>query len=150
MERDVTWVLVLNATRGRILRGVDGPSKSQDTELVMRSECRNLRDALAEYPDYRRASGTGFRRMAVNEFVGSVREDARVFAREVIALLEAHRRAGDFHCLAVFATAEMQEILQAELPNTLRGNLIVESTKDLLHEPESDFRQAVLDEISRS
>ena len=148
MAGRVIWALVLNATRARILRGVapgDGPAAP---ELVLRSEQRHLRDMISDKPGRSFASAGGGRRSAMSAPSDPVREDERAFVREVIAVLESHRLAGDFDLLAVFASPEMLGILRALTPDGLRARIVAETTKNLAHESERDLVRIVSETLN--
>ena len=144
MQDDSIWVLVLNATRARILWGTHRNGAVQDTRLVLRSEDRKLRSFLTGAPGRSAAPGRGASVAADPDPLG---DDAHAFAREVIAVLEAHRRAGDFNRLAIFSPPEMLAVLRAELPGALKAQLVVEAEKNLVQEPEAVLMNEVAQEV---
>ncbi|MDO8313172.1 MAG: host attachment protein [Sideroxyarcus sp.] len=132
MAEDVIWALILTSARARIMRGVQPKLTAQPPELVLRSEARHFREAMPGILK-RATDGYGNRRPSViKEAVAVLREDARDFVREVIAVLEAHRRAGDYTKLAIFAPADMLGLLWEELPTVLRGLVIVRVERDFM------------------
>ncbi|TGD60556.1 host attachment protein [Tabrizicola sp. WMC-M-20] len=138
-----TWALVLNGTRCRIQRGVSGRGEEVPTELVLRSECRNLRDIMSDKPGRSFASGGGGRRSAMEYGSDPVAEDQREFIRQIIALLESHRRAGDFDKLAIFAEHDMLGQLRQMMPQSLADLVIREVAKNLLHLSAQELAEAV-------
>lgn len=138
-----TWALVLNGTRCRILRGVSGPGEDVPVELVLRSESRNLRDIMSDKPGRSFSSGGHGRRSAMEYGSDPVAEDQREFIRQIIALLESHRRAGDFDKLAIFAEHDMLGELRQMIPQTLADLVIREVPKNLLHLSPQDLAEAV-------
>ena len=76
-----------------------------------------------------------------------IAEDQREFIRQVIALLESHRRAGDFSRLAIFAEHDMLGLLRQMMPQSLRDMVIREVAKNLLHLPAPDLQEAILREL---
>ncbi|MBW6505127.1 MAG: host attachment protein [Rhodobacteraceae bacterium] len=143
MEHGKLWALVMNATRARILRGVRKDSQQGETELVLRAPHRALRDIMSDRPGRTAASSGRGRRSAMEYASDPVREDAVAFAKEVVVLLETHRKAGDFDRLAVFASQDMLGIVRKELTDGLKATVTVEVAKNLMHETESDLMRIV-------
>lgn len=121
-EHDL-WILVMNSTRARILRGL-GPGQG---ELVLRSGLEGMLDAMCERPALRRQQ---------------LRADELAFRRRVVALLEAHRMAGDFGRLAVFAPRPLLPEIRAAMPGPLRGAVVAEVARNLIRLSEADLPQA--------
>lgn len=71
------------------------------------------------------------------------KEDMRAFAAEVVELLDAHRAAGDFAQLAVFAAPEMLGLLRGAMTPGLRATVVLERDKNLLHEAPKALRATV-------
>jgi protein required for attachment to host cells len=138
-----TWALVLNGARCRILRGISGSVDDAPPELVLRSESRNLRDIMADKPGRSFASARGGRRSAMEYAGDPLVEDQRDFVRQIIALLESHRRAGDFDKLAIFAEHDMLGHLRQMMPQALSDMVIREVPKNLLHLSAQDLAEAV-------
>ena len=128
-----SWALVLNGTRCRVLRGLSGSDKDAPSELVLRSEARNLRDIMSDKPGRSFASKGEGRRSAMDYGSDPIAEDQRDFLRQIIALLESHRRAGDFDQLAIFADQDMLGHLRKMMPQSLTDLVICEVPKNLLH-----------------
>jgi protein required for attachment to host cells len=137
------WALVLNGARCRILRGASGVVDDAPPELVLRSESRNLRDIMADKPGRSFASARGGRRSAMEYAGDPLAEDQRDFIRQIIALLESHRRAGDFDKLAIYAEHDMLGHLRQMIPQTLADTVIREVPKNLLHLSAQDLAEAV-------
>ncbi len=72
-----------------------------------------------------------------------VGEDQRDFVRQVIALLESHRRAGDFDRLAIFAEHDMLGQLREMMPKALADMVVREVPKNLLHLSAQELAEAV-------
>lgn len=121
------WILVMNATRARILRGLDPSGKPLRPELAMRSAHRLMRDALSGAVP----AALG-RRSTVQALQHSLREDDAAFASQVASFLETHRMAGDFGQLAVVAKPEVLQPLEAAMPQRLRGVMTERITMDLI------------------
>lgn len=141
------WALAMNSARARILRGLDGNGEGAMAELVMRSESPKLRDIMADKPGRSFTSMGGGRRSAMEYSSDPVAEDAREFVRQVIALLESHRRADDFDSLAVFAEPDTLGYLRQLMPAPLREKVIKEVPKNLLHLSSHELPQVIAKEI---
>jgi protein required for attachment to host cells len=137
----------MNSARCRILRGLGAGDEDALAELVLRSESRNLREIMADKPGRSFASMGGGRRSAMEYASDPVAEDQREFIRQVIAVLESHRRAGDFNRLAVFAEHDILGYLRQMMPPFLREMVIHEVAKNLLHLPALELQEAILREL---
>lgn len=143
MKPDRIWCLVLNSTRARILRDLRRDASTSGPELVLRTEHRALRDIMSDKPGRSFASAGGGRRSAMEYRSDSLRDDERAFVAEVIALLESHRRAGDFDRLAVFASPEMLGLFREATPALLQSRIMMEEQKNLMHESETGLARTV-------
>jgi len=142
-----TWALVMNGTRARILRGICSIDDKGPIELVMKSEARNLRDILSEKQQPAFAAKTAGRRPLVQTASDPIAEDQREFIRQVIALLESHRRAGEFDRLAVFAGSDVLGNLHNLMPRSLHDMLQCEVSTNLLHLPEKELCRVITREL---
>ena len=104
------------------------------SELVLRSESRKLRDIMSDKPGRSFASKGGGRSSAMEYGSDPVAEDQQEFIRQIIALLESHRRAGDFDRLG-----QLREMM----PQTLADLVIREVPKNLLHLSAQELAEAV-------
>lgn len=147
MKQETIWALVMNTTRARILRGVREHNHLGAAELVLRTPHRALRDIMADKPGRTATSSGGGRRSSMQYASDPVHEDAVAFAREVVVLLETHRKASDFDSLAIFASEEMLGILRKELTDGLKAVVTKEITKNLMHESETDLMRIVWDQF---
>lgn len=138
-----TWALVSNGVRARILRDLEDGDGEDPVELVSKSQARHLRDLLTDTPDAARFSIDDARRLASEEGSKAIRQDTEDFARELISMLEAHRRAGEFTSLALFASLPMLNILRTEMPATLRATIATAEQVNLTHLSPSELRQAI-------
>lgn len=146
MKNEKLWVLVLNATRARILRNLERDGSTNGAELVLRTENRHLKDIMSDKPG-RSFASAGDRRSAMAYRSDPVLEDERAFAKEILSVLETHRRAGDFDQLAVFAEPEMLGVMRKEYPTLLKEKILGEYSKNLLHESEQDLPRIVAKEL---
>lgn len=147
IDRSKTWALVLNSARCRILRGLGADGGEVPAELVLRSESRHLRDIMSDKPGRSFASAGGGRRSAMEYASDQIAEDRRDFLRQVIALLESHRCAGDFDRLAVFAEHDMLGYLRQMIPRALADLVILEEPKNLLHLSVQELAEVVSHEV---
>jgi protein required for attachment to host cells len=148
MKRDnsKTWAVVINGARCRILRGIPSHSKDALAELVLRSESRKLREIMSDKPG-RTFASQGMRRSAIEYASDPIAEDQQEFIRQIIALLESHRRAGEIRKLAVFAEHDMLGRLHKLMPQTLSDLVIYEVPKNLLHLSPQELSETVLAEL---
>lgn len=142
------WAVVMNGTRCRILRGLATNSDDALTELVLRSEFRNLRDIMSDKPGRAFIPTGGARRSAMIYSSDPVAEDQRAFICQVIALLDSHRRAGEYDRLAVFAESDILGHLRLMLPGTLRDMVMREVARNLVQLPATDLQDAILQELN--
>lgn len=143
-----TWGLAINSARCRIVRGLSDRDDGVPAELVLRSEARSLRDIMADKPGRSFASKGGGRRSAMEYASDPVAEDQREFVRQVIALLESHRLAGEFDKLAIFAEHDILGHLRQLMPKSYRDIVICEVPKNLLHLSEQELPKAILRELA--
>lgn len=131
-----TWALVMNSTRARILCGLANVDGEERIEIVSRASLRHIRDVLAGLSD----PSDEEQRQAQSD---AVIHDMQDFTAETGALLERHRRAGNFARLAVFATPRMLAILRTEFPATLRTAIFLEQEMNLINLSERELRERV-------
>lgn len=125
MRRHRLWVLLIDETRARILRAAPGGDAGPATDLVLRAGQPRLRRLMVA------RAGTGLavfgdRHPAVTARSQVLLKDAGAFAQEVVAVLEAHRLAGELDRLAIFATPVMLALLRERLSAGLRRCLVRE------------------------
>ncbi|WP_127904243.1 host attachment protein [Solirhodobacter olei] len=149
MDAGNLWILVMNATRARILRGLPGALSLAGTsglpggaagqaELVVRARQPYLREVLsgaamapAAVVPRGHASAVDWRR--------PLDADESLFCRQVSMMLESHRLAGDFDQLAVFAVPDILEQLHQAMPAGLRDRVMAEIAKNLVALSEVDL-----------
>lgn len=144
-----TWGLAMSTTRCRVVRGLSSGDESAPSELVLRSEARKLRDIIADNPQRSFANPGAGRRSAVEYASDPVAEDQREFVLQVIALLESHRRAGEFDKLAVFAEQAVLRQLRQLMPRPVRDAVICEVPSNLLQFSEEELPQVILRELAK-
>lgn len=142
------WVLVMNATRARILRGVTAKGTVEGEELVLRAEHHRLKDIMADKPGRSFSSGSGGRRSAMAYGSDPLEEDSREFLRRIIDLLESHRRAGDFSRLVVFAEPHVLGLFRAMVPGGLAACIGTSAALNLVHLEPRDLAERVGQELA--
>jgi protein required for attachment to host cells len=149
MTRDnlKTWAVVLNGTRCRVVRGLPAKEEGAPSELVLRSQSRNLRQIMADKPGRSFSSTGGGRRSAMEYSSDPIAEDQKEFIRQVVALLESHRCAGDFDKLAIFAKHDMLGHLRQLMPQSMHHMVIHEVPKNLVQLPASELLEVISREI---
>lgn len=143
MNRERLWSLVLNGTRARILRGLSDDDGSLASELVVRAEHRRLREILTDASRAGPSRGETDKEQTGGDRPHPVLEDQRDFIRQVIAVLETHRLAGDFAQLAVFAAPDALGMWHQEVPERLAALVVREVRKTLIHLPARDLARTV-------
>lgn len=118
------WALVIDGARARILRNIAGASPGMPAELVLKCESRAMRALL----DSGAPPGPA-----------AVLADRADFLRDVMRLLEAHRRSGDFTALEVFADTALLEGLRAAMPPGLARSARLSRVGALMHHSEEDL-----------
>lgn len=135
MAADVIWALILNATRGRIIRSLQEAQSALTTELVVRAKQLKLSTRMGASAMPLGTLARGERASALRHYQDALREDEETFAREVVMLLDAHRRAGDFDSLIVVSPSDMMERLLAEMSQPLKLKIEATVIANLTHEP---------------
>ncbi len=138
MASDGLWILVMNASRARILRSVEPTTASGTRDLLLRAAERRLRemlvrlDAAPPRPGRRAVGRSG---AGVEPWRSLLEADRDCFSREVAGFLEAHRLAGDFGRLVVFARPGVLGRLHTAMPNHLRTRVMLEVEQDIIDLP---------------
>lgn len=145
VARDKTWALVTNGVRARILRGLDDGGPADTIELVSKAQSTHLRDILSDKAGRSFASDASGRRSAMEPGSDPILHDMQDFARETLATLEGHLRAGHLTQLAIFAAPKMLGILRREMPAALGDIVLFERDLNLINLSEADLRDTVAD-----
>lgn len=146
--KKVEWVLVMNETRARVVRGLPAAGEPARAELVLRAESRKLRDIMSDKPGRSFSSGSGGRRSAIDYGGDPLRQDQIEFVHQTVALLEAHRRAGEFDTLAVVAAPHMLGLLREELSKALTACIGTEISKNLAGIAETELPAVLRRELA--
>lgn len=144
------WALAMNASRARIIRSLFDDRAEPSSELVIRSGAEHLREVMSDRPGRSFASsGTG-RRSAMEYGSDPLAEDERRFVRQVVDILDTHRRAGDFDALAIFAEPSVLGRLRDAMPERLRAITTCEVPKNYLQVPANDLTGLLAKEIANA
>ncbi|SFI52155.1 host attachment protein [Albimonas pacifica] len=141
------WVLVMNSSRARVVRGLPREGSPALPELSMRAPNRRLGELMADKPGRSFASGAPGRRSAMDYGSDPLREHDRDFARQVIAMLEPHRAAGEFRALSIIAAPEMLGHLREAMPPALAAMVRRESDKNIAGVHDSVLLEAIRAEL---
>ena len=137
MRAEALWLLVMCETRARILRDpAAGSARHGRTELVLRAESRALRRVLDD-PARPQVTGGCLRAEM------SLQQDETIFLAQVVAVLEAHRLAGDFAGLVVIAPPRTLALVLGRMPLRLRGQVLVQIPRSLVHLSAGEVRRIV-------
>lgn len=146
-DKSRLWALAINSTQARVIRGFGSGEDPAPAELALHTEMRKPGDVMSDKPGRSFASHGGGRRSAIEYASDPVAEGQRDFIRQVIALLETHRRADDFDRLAIFAEHDMLGLLRQLLPQSLQALVVCEVPKNLLHLSEHELPKTILQEL---
>ncbi len=149
-DRSKVWALVINSARARVVRGVVPHGQAPAVELVMKAEARHLRDIMSDKPGREFSSASTGRRSSMEYHSDPVAEDRREFIGQALAMLESHRRAGEFDKLAIFAEHDVLGDLRQMLPDALRAMVVCEVPKNLVHLSVEDLTKAITEELDKS
>ena len=139
MASNSLWILMMNVSRARIFREGELTPGKRARGILLRSAERQLRQALMDAdfvapPVGRRVNGRSAARPKPR--FGLLQLDISTFNEEVVMFLTAHRLAGDFDGLVVFARSGILEGLHAAMPNALRACVVLEVEEDLMDLPD--------------
>lgn len=127
------WILALTVSRARILRCAD--RQDDPAELILAAEAPHLRTYLA-MPQLNPSSPPD-----------PVAEDRKDFFRQVIALLDCHRRACDFDLLAICAEDDVLYPFAAMLPPFLLAATVRAIAHPVFYDAPDDLRRIVASRI---
>ncbi len=148
MKKPMTWALVADGARARVLRGVESDSPAAPLELASKASTSHLGEMMSDQQGRSFASaGTG-RRAGMEPGTDPVRRDMQDFARETLQTLEKHYRKGAFQRLAVFAAPKMLGILRDEMPASLRDSVILEKPANLLWQSDAELLASVREAVN--
>ncbi len=144
--KDVVWALVMSATQARIIKGIAKGATDDTPELTLDAEHKDLREIMSDKPG-RSFSSVGPGRSAMEYASDPVKDAKRAFVDEAVTLLQDHFAKHDFTHLAIFAGPEMLGLLRDGLSPDLKHAVIVEISKNLLHETPHDLRRIVTEHV---
>ena len=146
MGSDAVWIVLMNASRARVLRGVPGAAVPPQPDLPLRSTHRRLRRLLADAPGLGPGDAGGVP-SPPPPGADPLRRDQEDFVRRVIDLLATHLAAGDFAALAVFAEPGSLRLLRDLAPEPLARRIVAERPLALLHLPRPEMARAIRREL---
>lgn len=139
-DQRTIWVVVMTASRARVLRSIEQTPVASPAELVLRSEAHNLRLAL-QRKDW--LPGWNPRRYPARPPAGELLSDDLSFYRLTSAVLDIHRRAGDFHRFALLAPAAVIRAMSDVMPRSLKAVLALECEALAIDAEETELVRAV-------
>lgn len=137
------FALLLNAGSARILGDLRPDGRAEGIDERLAHPVLPLREIMADRPGRSFSSGSHGQRSAMVYGSDPGRAAERAFATEVVARLEALRRAGALRQLVILAAPEMFGILREELGPALGALLRHEGAANLLNLPEPDLAPAL-------
>lgn len=154
MKPILTWVLVADGSRGRVLR--DFPMKNTEIprtqehpeDLVFAAPHKQLHEIMADKPG-RAFESSGSRRSSMEYHSDPVAQMEHAFAEDILEALEAHHREKAFSKLAIIAAPKMLSHIRKALPDSLKGTVVAEVAKDLTKLPANELREAVHDLLTK-
>jgi protein required for attachment to host cells len=144
--KDRVWALVMNSTQARIVQGIAKGQTGDAPDLILHTEHKDLREIMSDKPG-RSFSSVGHGRSAMEYASDPVKDAKRAFVEEAVTLLHQHFVKRDFTHLAVFAGPEMLGLLRDGLTPDLAQVVIMEISKNLLHESPQDLRRIVTEHV---
>ena len=149
MEGRSRWVLVLNASLARILRELPAAGSPRRSELVLRATHHRLQRMIQAAGDVPRCAAGLRLTPAPTDARAMLEEDEWEFVRLVVAILEAHRRSGDFGALCVIAKPQTLARFREAMPRSLRHTIDHEIPGDLAHAVPAVLWELVRRELGR-
>jgi protein required for attachment to host cells len=139
MKKTVTWVLVADGARARILRN-EGPGRGIEREIV-REFAQDIppgREIMADRPG-RTFDSAGQGRHAMERPTDPREIEETRFLREIIAYVEKANHEHSFDRLVLVAPPAALGTLRAHLPKPLAEKVTGELNKDLTQVPVHDL-----------
>ena len=141
MKRITTWILVADATQGRLFCN-DGPSRgiAPVSDAVLRG--RNLpgREIMSDRPG-RTFDSAGQGRHAKEPRTDPREVEKHRFAHQLAAMLDERLKRGSFDRLVLVAPPRALGQLRDELSKSVRARVSAELAKDLTHLPARDLQE---------
>jgi protein required for attachment to host cells len=141
MKRITTWILVADATQGRLFRN-DGPGRGIAPVSNAVLQGRNVpgREIMSDRPG-RTFDSAGQGRHAKVPRTGPREVEKQRFAHRLAAMLDAGLKQGSFDRLVLVAPPKALGQLRDELSKSLRAKVSAELAKDLTHLPARDLQE---------
>ncbi|MGD8593518.1 MAG: host attachment protein [Gammaproteobacteria bacterium] len=128
----ITWVVVAESSRARIfsLEKVKGPMDEILT-LDHPDSRAHEQELTSDLPGHAFDSG-GQGRHALNSSVEPKQQETIAFAKQIAEHLNAHRKAGDYDKLVIFAAPAFLGLLRERLNDQTNKLVVHESNKNLV------------------
>nr|WP_269844497.1 host attachment protein [Acidimangrovimonas sediminis] len=140
------WILVMNSSNAQILRRYPPTGDPGERQIALRASRRRM-SALLRAPELAPPEETfvGFGENFAQRTIWrrALDVDHLGFLHQVADFLEAHRVAGDFDGLAVFAGPKTLPRFLALMPVHLRQTVIAEFDQNLIDLPPDLMRSAI-------
>jgi len=133
MQKKVTWILVADGARARVLRN-EGVGKGLQSALngEMVHDLPPTRELGTDRPGRAQQRGTGSRH-AIQPHVDWHRFEKEKFSKEMASLIDSAAERGAFHRLVLIAPPRTLGDLRAALGQKARSLVLAEIDKDLTH-----------------
>lgn len=139
MKPNVTWILIANGARGRVLRHAGpGSGLSEVDGLEFSQEPKRAQDIMADKPG-RSFASAGHGRSAMEPRTDPVEKREADFVKRLAAFLDAEREAGSFDRLVLVAPPIALGALRASLNPHLAAMVIADLNKDLTKVPNNEM-----------
>ena len=144
MKAKITWVLVADGARARIVRGLatDAEAADRPEDLVFEIDHKQLREIMADRPG-RSFASEGARRSAMEYGSDPVAEQEAAFAGMLLGELERRHAAGEFDRLGIVAEPRMLGLIRQKLSPQLGRTVVKEISKDWTKLPPGELRKAI-------
>jgi protein required for attachment to host cells len=146
MKAKMTWILVADGARARIVRLVEPKAQieNQTEDLVFEIDHKQLREIMSDRPG-RSFASEGARRSAMEYHSEPVQEQEARFATMLLGELERHHAAHEFDRLAIIAEPRMLGTIRQKLSPALRRTIVGEVAKDLTKSPRQELLSAIVE-----
>ena len=140
MKPIVTWILIADAARARIIAHT-GPGKGLQAvpNRTFDHDLQGNQDIMADREGRSFSSGSGGRRSAMERPSDPARRDKQAFAGELAGVLEKDLQKGAYDRLVMVAPPKMLGDLRAALASNVSDAVYGELDKDLTHVADRDL-----------
>lgn len=132
MKPKITWYVVVNSNRARILPGLPAPRTPALSEISMHGPNRKLRDVRPYRPVRSFASAGGGRRSAVDPGADPIEEDTRRFLIELATFLERKHEGKAFDQLVFVSPDDVLGLWRSIVSPQLKNCTAEEYRRNLM------------------